>query len=427
MADETAKPAAANDEAPATARAHDDARPVETSPKAKDNGAAKDAKGAGSADKPDQAKTDKPDKAAGKTSSRDAKTASSDPSTRTEPSLELPPDKKRGPKIIAALSGAKSETDKAETDKTGAGKASVLAKAATMFGNLDADQRIRRAAEQNERLLWAGAAGATLIYALLIASQSMTATLVPLDQLQQQQEIERRGQDGNIMSVEIVPEPDRNSKTTKWQDGNDVPPQQQMPPMPAVPQTEALPQPQEEVPEDAKETPEKETEKEPEKEKEPEEKKEAKHENHDEQRPEDSPMLLDIDSLVDAAAADLKRQIDRHYDPSPQRRQKQAAASSGAVKVRGSGASGKSDPFTDSVIASLMKSRPPPVALWGRVLVTFQIGVNGELMYVRVLQSSGNTAMDDAAVKAIRKARFKRPPPGLTSDQRTYIIDYIFG
>jgi len=426
MADETAKPAAANDEAPATAREHEGVRPGDVTAKTTESAEAEKSEAASSADKAgkDQARSDKPaEKTVNKTaSSRAAKKSSSDPAARTEPSLELPPEKKRAPKILSALSGTKTDAEKSDAEKM-----SVLAKAATMFGNLDADQRIRKAAEQNERLLWAGAAGATLIYALLIASQSMTGMLVPLDQLQRQQEMERRGQGGNIVSVEIVPEPDRNSKTTKWQDGNEMPPQQQMPPMPAVPQTEALPQPQEEVQEEAKDAPEKETEKQPEKEKEPEETKEAKHENNDQPRPEDSPMLLDLDSLVDAAAADLKRKIDQHYDRSPQRRQQQAAAASGAVKVRGSGASGKSDPFTDSVIASLMKSRPPPVALWGRVLVTFQIGVNGELMYVRVLQSSGNTAMDQAAVKAIRKARFKRPPPGLTAEQRTYIIDYIFG
>jgi outer membrane biosynthesis protein TonB len=35
--------------------------------------------------------------------------------------------------------------------------------------------------------------------------------------------------------------------------------------------------------------------------------------------------------------------------------------------------------------------------------------------------------MDEAAVEAIRKARFDRPPPGLSPDDRTYIIDYVFG
>ena len=74
-----------------------------------------------------------------------------------------------------------------------------------------------------------------------------------------------------------------------------------------------------------------------------------------------------------------------------------------------------------------MKTRPGPFALWGRVLVSFQITQQGDLLYVRVLQSSGNKAIDDAAVNAIHKAQFDKPPPGLPPEARTYIIDYIFG
>ncbi len=101
--------------------------------------------------------------------------------------------------------------------------------------------------------------------------------------------------------------------------------------------------------------------------------------------------------------------------------------SGGGMQVRGTGASGKSDEFSKSVIAALMKTRPGPFALWGRVLVTFQITQQGDLLYVRVLHSSGNKAMDDAAVNAIHKAQFVKPPAGLSPEARTYIIDYVFG
>lgn len=407
MGEEADKPAEVTEKASASAREPDEACPAPATeaaaaPAPAEKPAAADKESAAAA--PEAAKTadDTPTP-----TDKKAAEPSKEPSERTEPSLKMPPAPKRDPKIVDGTAAAKDATE----------KSSVFAKAASMFGNLDADQRIRKAAEQNERLLWAGAAGATLIYALLIASQSMTGMLIPLEEIQRQQEMQRRGQDGNIVSVEIVPEPDRNAKTTKWRDGTDTPAQQQpTPPMPPMPQTAALPEPQTE--------PEQEAEKEVEKE---EAKEEAKHENKDEPRPEDSPMLLDLDSLVDAAAADLKQQIDRHYEKKKQPRRQQQAAVSGTMKVRGSGASGKSDPFTDSVIAALMKTRPGPVALWGRVLVTFQIGENGNLRYVRVLQSSGNSAMDQAAVDAIRRARFQRPPPGMSPDARTYIIDYIFG
>ncbi len=97
------------------------------------------------------------------------------------------------------------------------------------------------------------------------------------------------------------------------------------------------------------------------------------------------------------------------------------------MKIRGRGATGKSDAFSRSVIAALMKTRPGPFAMWGSVLVSFEIGEDGRLRYVRVLDSSGNEALDQAAVEAIRKAKFQRPPPGLSAQERTYIIDYVFG
>jgi TonB family protein len=273
----------------------------------------------------------------------------------------------------------------------------------TLIGSLDADERIRQSIERNERTLWAGAAAATLIYAALIGGQMVTGLAVPAPMEQRQKE--RRGQGApDSISVEIVPDPDKTSKTKHWREGARAQAPNEQPPTPS--QTASLAQP--EVPER-------------------EQQKQEDTKQTDEPRSEDSPMLLDIDSLVDAAAQGLKREIDRHYDKERRQRTQQAMRSGGGMQVRGRGASGRSDPFTRSVIAALMKTRPGPAALWARVLVSFQVSESGKLAYVHLLQSSGNSAMDQAAINAIRRARFKRPPPGLSPDDRTYIIDYIFG
>jgi TonB family protein len=268
---------------------------------------------------------------------------------------------------------------------------------ATLIGTLDAEERIRQSGEQGERTLWAGAVGASLLYTGLIASQVLLGA--PL--FQSEQERLRRGQDAQTISVELVPDPDQNARSRRWREGTEVQTQQPSENPPQPPQVASLPQP--EIPEtsDAQ----------------------AQGEKGG------APALMDIDSLVDAAAADLTRKIDRAFREKPQkeRRQQQAVISGGGMQVRGTGASGRSDAFTRSVIAALMKTRPGPFALWGRVLVSFQITESGALKYVHLLHSSGNSALDQAAVDAIRKARFERPPPGLSSDDRTYIIDYIFG
>ena len=46
------------------------------------------------------------------------------------------------------------------------------AEAATLLGVLDADQRIRANAEQNERTLWVSAVFVTLLYAAIVAAQA---------------------------------------------------------------------------------------------------------------------------------------------------------------------------------------------------------------------------------------------------------------
>ncbi len=298
-----------------------------------------------------------------------------------------------------------------------AGEPSAAPPAATettdrnLFGALDADLRIRAAAKQNERTLWAGAVGVTLIYVGLIASQAMQLTAADLAEMMKR----KRGQDApDSISVELVPDPDQKAKTTKWREGAQAQQQQNPEPQPPQePQVASLPQPQ------AEESPSK-----------------------DEPKPEDapvaeqpktfSPSLPDLDTLVDAAAADLDRKIKQALEKKQQqqqreRQQRQAVAPGGAMQLRGTGASGRSDPFSRSVIAALMKTRPGPFALWGRVLVSFQISESGQISYVHLLQSSGNSALDLAAVNAIRKAQFERPPAGLSPEERTYIIDYIFG
>ena len=170
-----------------------------------------------------------------------------------------------------------------------------------LFGALDADQRIRTVVKQNERTLWAGAAAVTLIYVGIIALQVMQLSPAELAEMAKR----KRGQDApESISVELVPDPDKTSKTQKWQEGQtaaqnpEQPPQQYQPPQVASLQQQPLQEPP--VKED------------------PKAKEEAKSE--DEAKPEEDapkaeedkqfgPTLPDLNTLVDAAAADLDRKI----------------------------------------------------------------------------------------------------------------------
>jgi TonB family protein len=338
--------------------------------------------------------------------------------------IEATPDAAAAP----AASGVPAPVEPAAPDAPSASQETAAAATTdeatdrNLFGTLDADQRIRAVVKQNERTLWAGAAGVTLIYIAIIASQAMQFSAADLAEMMKR----KRGQDApDSISVELVPDPDKTAKTQKWQDGAtaaqenpaELPPQQ-----PQQPQVANLPQPKvEEAPAEEPKPEEAPAEQKPK----PDDAPEA------DQQKNFAPTLPDLDTLVDAAAADLdrkiKRALEKKQEQQKQRQERQAVAPGGGLQLRGTGASGRSDPFSRSVIAALMKTRPGPFALWGRVLVSFQISEAGQVAYVHLLQSSGNTALDQAAINAIRKAQFERPPAGLSPDERTYIIDYIFG
>jgi TonB family protein len=65
--------------------------------------------------------------------------------------------------------------------------------------------------------------------------------------------------------------------------------------------------------------------------------------------------------------------------------------------------------------------------LKGRVLVAFSISESGQLLGVRVAQSSGLDRLDGMAMQVVGKASFPSPPAGLGVAHRTYIAAFSFG
>jgi TonB family protein len=65
--------------------------------------------------------------------------------------------------------------------------------------------------------------------------------------------------------------------------------------------------------------------------------------------------------------------------------------------------------------------------LKGRVLVAFSISENGQLIGVRLAQSSGINRLDGMAMQIVGKANFPVPPTGLGVVHRTYISAFSFG
>ncbi|MGI9408762.1 MAG: energy transducer TonB family protein [Hyphomicrobiaceae bacterium] len=102
--------------------------------------------------------------------------------------------------------------------------------------------------------------------------------------------------------------------------------------------------------------------------------------------------------------------------PAPAVRPKRVtSASKGALRI-----------FARRIARALARSRPRRIKGKGTVLVAFTISKGGGLASIGVKSSSGNARIDRAAVRAVRRARFPKPPAGATRKQRSFIIPYHF-
>ncbi len=71
--------------------------------------------------------------------------------------------------------------------------------------------------------------------------------------------------------------------------------------------------------------------------------------------------------------------------------------------------------------------RPAGVQSGGVVVVSFAVSQSGSLRYARIGRSSGNRALDQAAVNAVRRAApFPRPPSNMTHRQLAFTIPFRF-
>lgn len=329
---------------------------------------------------------------------------------------------------------------------------------------LEASLRLELPPVATERTFRRALAGVALVYALLFSLLIFTSAGDPPDP---------RGQVDGPPSIvaEIVEEPAPDAKSKLSQSGTDVPlqptimdtpqppapppmppapevaeqppvetaapppPPAAQPPQPDKPAESAPPPAAEPLPEEPAEEPlpePKQPERKPEDTKKPSppEPKQAEA-----AKPKDvvDPRFADVDvtmdryaAAVDAAIAERKRAQQQQQARASQPPSPDMSIPGSNMKIRGAAKSGRNDEYSRSVIAALLKTKPKPFAIRGSVLVSFEIGPGGALKYVKLLDSSHNSAMDQVAISAIRRAVFGPPPANATSADLTYIINYIF-
>lgn len=91
-------------------------------------------------------------------------------------------------------------------------------------------------------------------------------------------------------------------------------------------------------------------------------------------------------------------------------------ASRGAVRTYGGRVQGR-----------IARYRPSGRGQKGTTIISFGVSSSGRLRFARIARSSGNKALDRAALNAVRRASpFPRPPAGMTSRQLTFSFPFRF-
>lgn len=164
-------------------------------------------------------------------------------------------------------------------------------------------------------------------------------------------------------------------------------------------------------------------------------------------RPQAKPQTEE--ALEAAQAAEAKSQAARAPPPPPQQPATQSSAASrasneqrslgaGGNQNAGSSQQSQASTISSSQRASLMRSWGAQIRSRvarnqrsqrrsGRVVVRISVSNSGQLAGVGVLSSSGNSALDNAAVATVRRARrFPAAPSGLGSGPHTFDIPLTF-
>ena len=104
-----------------------------------------------------------------------------------------------------------------------------------------------------------------------------------------------------------------------------------------------------------------------------------------------------------------------------------ATAASVTSNGRVSASNGNALSYAASIRAQVERNQPSGNGLRGTIRVSFGITANGELIYVRLSESSGSSNLDDVALAAVRHAApFGEPPPDLSPTQLAFVIPFYF-
>ncbi|AWJ94879.1 hypothetical protein Sp245p_34305 (plasmid) [Azospirillum baldaniorum] len=140
------------------------------------------------------------------------------------------------------------------------------------------------------------------------------------------------------------------------------------------------------------------------------------------------PKPLPKPALKPPVKAAPKPQAAPGPNPSPTPPAEAGAGRNAAAAVEPVSASrGAMVDYGAQVWAWIGRHKPEKVVGGGQATVKLTLGTAGEVLDASILASSGDEALDRAALAAVRKASpFPTPPPGLTAEDRVFSVPFLF-
>ncbi len=101
-------------------------------------------------------------------------------------------------------------------------------------------------------------------------------------------------------------------------------------------------------------------------------------------------------------------------------------ASSVPTRPPGITRSGENDRYGRDVIRALKRTMPPPKGTLGRVTIRLILNARGNVGQLQLLQSGGNSELDQDVMFSAREAVLPFPPKNSTGADRTFVITYVY-
>jgi len=104
-----------------------------------------------------------------------------------------------------------------------------------------------------------------------------------------------------------------------------------------------------------------------------------------------------------------------------------AVVNSPGTSAPGAAASpGEISRYAVRVREALARHRPRGLKHKGTTTIAFALDKSGKLVSARITESSGDSAIDEAVLAAVRRTIFPSPPPTMTDRQLSYVVPFHF-